>query len=233
MTIVFYDLKGRDGLRFSPYGWRIRYALAHKGLKHEDIGVGFIEKDRVAFSGQQLVPVIVDKNKGDKVVSDSWQIANYLEDTYPDKPMFGSPQARGAARFINNWVGTTMFPGVIGLIMADLYKRVRNEDQPYFRESREKRFGKTLEALQEGRESRLPAFRASLDPLRILLKQQAYVCGDAPGYADYILYGSFQWPGIGSDFELLAEDDPIQTWRNRVADLYNGLGRRAIRGPQD
>ena len=30
MAITFYDLCGKDGARFSPYGWRTRMALAHK-----------------------------------------------------------------------------------------------------------------------------------------------------------------------------------------------------------
>ena len=33
MTITFYDLAGGDGRRFSPFGWRVRMALAHKGLE--------------------------------------------------------------------------------------------------------------------------------------------------------------------------------------------------------
>ena len=231
MAIVLYDLKGRDGLRYSPYCWRIRYALTHKGLDIEDVGVGFTEKERIAFSGQQLVPVIVDRNKGGKVVFDSWEIANYLDDTYPDRPLFGSAAARGAARFINNWVGTNFFPQVGPMIIADLFRRVRDEDQPYFRESREKRYGAVLEKLQEGREQRLPAFRASLEPLRLVLKQQDFVGGEKPAYADYILFGSFQWPGNASDFELLAEDDPIYAWRQRMAGLYDGLAQRAKYGP--
>jgi len=231
MTIVLYDLKGRDGLRYSPFCWRIRYALAHKGLEVENVAVGFTEKDRVAFSGQPLVPVIVDKNKGDKVVFDSWQIANYLEDTYPDRPLFGSEAARGAARFINNWIGTNFFLPVGSMIIADLFKRVRDVDQGYFRESREKRFGKTLEEFQSGREQRLPAFRTALEPLRMLLTQQEFVSGKAPAYADYIVFGSFQWPTNASDFALLAEDDPIYTWRQRVAGLFDNLADRERIGP--
>lgn len=233
MAIVLYDLKGRDGLRFSPYGWRVRYALAHKGLEVEDVAVGFTEKERIAFSGQSLVPVIVDRDHGDKVVFDSWQIATYLDDAYPQRPLFGCEAARGAARFIQNWAATTFFPGVIGLIMADLYDRVRDEDRAYFRQNREQRFGKTLEELQAGREQRLPAFRAALEPLRLLLKQQAFVCGAAPAYADYLLFGSFQWPANVSDFELLAADDPIYAWRARMAALYDGLAQRAKYGPTD
>lgn len=233
MSIVLYDLKGRDGIRYSPYGWRIRYALAHKGLEVEDVAVGFTEKEKIAFSGQQLVPVIVDKNKGGKVVFDSHQIACYLDDAYPEKPLFGSEAARGSARFIHNWVGLTFFPGVIGLIILDLFGRVGDVDQAYFRESREKRFGKRLEEIQAGREQRLPSFRASLEPLRILLKQQKFVCGEAPAYADYLLFGSFQWPANASDFEVLATDDPIYAWRQRMGDLYGGLAQRAKYGPTD
>lgn len=232
MSIVLYDLKGKDGLRYSPYGWRVRYALAHKGITPEDVAVGFTEKEKVAFSGQPLVPVIVDKANGGKVVFDSFQIACYLDDTYPEKPLFGSAAARGAARFIGNWVGTTMFPQIGPMIMGDIIKRVRDQDQGYFRESREKRYGATLEKLQEGREARLPAFRASLEPLRLLLKQQSFVCGDAPAYADYTLFGSFQWPGNASDFQFLAEDDPIYAWRERMAGLYDCLAQRAKFGPK-
>jgi len=233
VSIVLYDLKGREGLRYSPYCWRIRYALAHKGLEIENVAVGFTEKEKVAFSGQPLVPVIVDKNKGGNVVFDSWQIANYLDDTYPEKPLFGSAAARGAARFINNWIGTNFFPQVGPMIIADLFQRVRDQDRAYFRESREKRYSNVLEKLQAGREQRLPAFRASLEPLRMLVKEQEFVCGQTPAYADYILFGSFQWPANASDFELLAEDDPIYVWRKRMAGLYDGLAQRAKFGPTD
>ena len=51
MAIVFYDLAGRDGRNFSPYCWRTRMALAHKGLDYEHRGTAFtaiqdIGKDR-------------------------------------------------------------------------------------------------------------------------------------------------------------------------------------------
>jgi hypothetical protein len=39
------------------------------------------------------VPVIVDANQDGKWVNDSWAIAKYLEETYPDQPsLFGGPQ---------------------------------------------------------------------------------------------------------------------------------------------
>src|SRR5208337_4194156 len=70
MPHVLYDLAGADpALRFSPYCWRIRMALAHKGLAVETVPWRFTDRDVIAFSGQGQVPVIRD---GETVVSDSW-----------------------------------------------------------------------------------------------------------------------------------------------------------------
>ena len=74
-----YDLAAAEPeRRFSPYCWRSRLALAHKDLPVETIPWRFTEKEALAPSGQLLVPVLVD---GDRWISDSWTIANYLEDT--------------------------------------------------------------------------------------------------------------------------------------------------------
>jgi hypothetical protein len=73
VAIEMHDLAGADpALRFSPYCWRTRLALAHKGMAVQTIAWRFTEKDALAFSGQGRVPVIRD---GDRVVYDSWAIA--------------------------------------------------------------------------------------------------------------------------------------------------------------
>src|SRR5690606_25606930 len=102
MAITFFDLCGRDQKRFSPYGWRTRMALAHKGLDYDLELVKFTEKHKLAISGQGLVPVIRD---GGRVVNDSWAIAAYLEDTYPDRPsLFAGAAGRGMAKALNGFV---------------------------------------------------------------------------------------------------------------------------------
>lgn len=74
-------------------------ALLHKGLDVETIPWRFTEKDMIAFSGQEHVPVLVD---GDTVVSDSFAIALHLEETYPDRPsLFGGSAGLSLARFVN------------------------------------------------------------------------------------------------------------------------------------
>jgi hypothetical protein len=46
MPITLYDLAGDDpSLRFSPYCWRTRLALAHKGLQVETIPWRFAVED--------------------------------------------------------------------------------------------------------------------------------------------------------------------------------------------
>ena len=88
MSITLHELAGaEDDRRFSPFCWRVRMALLHKGLAFEALPWRFTDKATIAFSGQEKVPVIVD---GDRVVSNSWKIALYLEETYPDRPsLFG------------------------------------------------------------------------------------------------------------------------------------------------
>ena len=44
-----------------------------------------------------------------------------------------------------------------------------------------------------GRDKAVEGFRKSLDPLRLTLKTQPYLGGEKPNYADYIVFGPFQW----------------------------------------
>ena len=226
MKRVLYDLAGADPqLRFSPYCWRAKLALAHKGLDVETVPWRFTDKDAIAFSGQGRVPVLVD---GERTISDSWAIALYLEETYPERPsLFGAAAAISATRFINAWADTVLQGGMIRLVVSDIAGIVHEKDRAYFRDSREGRFGMPLEQVTAGREDRLKAFRDTLAPLRHTLSAQPYLGGDAPAYADYIVFGSCQWARCVSAFELLAPEDVVTAWRERMLDRFDGLARRA------
>ena len=60
--LKLYDLAGAEpDRRFSPYCWRIKMALAHKGLEVETIPWRFTDKDIIAPAGKAgRVPVLVD-----------------------------------------------------------------------------------------------------------------------------------------------------------------------------
>lgn len=224
MPITLYDLAGAEApRRFSPFCWRTRMALAHKGLEVATVPWRFSEKDKLPQPNQGRVPVIVDNGR---VVHDSSTIAEHLETHYPDRPtLFGGAAGRALTRFVQNWVETVVHPAMIELVVLDIFRHTAPQDRDYFRQSREARFGKTLEAVVTGREARLPAFRDALAPLRRTLERQNFVAGDAPAYADYVVFGAFQWARAISDFELLAEGDPVAAWRGRLLDAFGGLAR--------
>ena len=226
MAITLYDLAGAEAdRRFSPFCWRTRMALAHKGLGVETVPWRFTEKDKLPQPNSGRVPVIVD---GGNVVHDSTTIAEYLENRYSDRPsLFGGEGGPGLTRFIQNWTETVLQPGLIGFVVLDIHRHIGPEDQAYFRKSREERLGRTLEEVVHDRNARMPAFRESLTPLRRTVERQDFLAGTRPAYADYIVFGAFQWARAISDCELLTTDDSVAAWRGRMLDLFGGLARKS------
>jgi glutathione S-transferase len=224
--IALYELVGAEGRSFSPNVWRTRMALAHKNLPYEAVPLHFSQITSILDGKQKAVPVISDSGQ---VVGDSWAIANYLEDNYPRLPsLFGGAAGRDLTLFVQSWTADSLHRGVIDLVLFDIYSQLHESDKPYFRASRERRFGRPLEDVQAGRETRVAAFRASLQPLRTVLTAQPWLGGSSPLYADYLVFGAFQWARMVSRFSLLADDDPIGGWFARSLDLFDGLGRNAL-----
>jgi glutathione S-transferase len=226
MAIQLYDLAGaEDDRRFSPYCWRVKMALQHKGLAFESIPWRFTEKDKIAYTGSTTVPVIVD---GKRAVYDSWEIAVYLDEAYPSRPgLFEGTESRALALFFQNWTFRALHPPILRVIVLDLYRQLHEKDRAYFRESREKRLGAPLEQVGVDPKKALADLRTALEPLRPGLAENRFISGKGPGYADYILFGAFQWARSVSPARLLETDDPLYAWRERMLDLWDGYGRQA------
>ena len=154
---VLYDLAGEDpARRFSPYCWRTRMALAHKGLPVKTVPWRFTDKEVIASTGQGRVPVLVD---GETAVHDSWTIALYLEEQYPDRPsLFHGAAAMAVTRFVNSWADRVLMSLAATLIIVDIHDHLHEKDRAYFRASREKAFGKSLEDVMAGRDTRVVQF---------------------------------------------------------------------------
>jgi glutathione S-transferase len=226
MTLKLYELVGTDeGRPFSPFCWRIRMALAHKGLGADRIPWRFSEKAAIAQYGSDKVPVLLHH---DRPVADSWAIANYLEIAFPDRPLlFGGEGGRAVMRMMNWWGDITVFGGIFPLIIADIPAHLAANDAAYFRASREARLGKSLEEVAAVRDEDVVHFRKSLDPLRLTLKTQPYLGGATPNYSDYVVFGCFQWARVVSPFKLLEVDDAVYAWRERLLDAFDGLARKS------
>lgn len=226
MPIKLYDLAGaKDDCRFSPPCWQVKMALKHKGFDVEEIPWRFTEKEAIAFSGQGKVPVLVD---GDLTVTDSWEIVRYLETTYADRPsLFSGKMGESGALFIKFWCLQAINPIIFRIILPDLFRHLHEKDKAYFRSSREKLLGMTLEEFAAPNDATITALQTALSPLREVLERQPYLGGEQPYFADYIVFALFQWARAVSPIQLLSKDDPIYSWRDRLLDAFDGYARNA------
>ncbi|MEM7223526.1 MAG: glutathione S-transferase N-terminal domain-containing protein [Pseudomonadota bacterium] len=224
MSLILYERLVGGDRRPSPFCWRARFALAHKGLSPEIVAIRFTEAKRVAFSGQGKVPVLVD---GEEVIWDSWSIACYLEKAYPDRPsLFGGAGGQALARFVNHWVECTLQQALAVPFVPSLYDLLEPVDKAYFRETREARFGRSLESLRGERAGFMTGLAEVLAPLRLRLSEAPFLCGEVPAYGDYLVFAVFQWARCTDPEDLLPDPDcPIRAWRARMLDLFEGLAR--------
>ncbi len=222
MTLTLYELGGLNDRRYSLFSWRTRMALAHKGLTPDYAPVRVSDKDAIAFSKQDKVPILID---GEVVIHDSFRIAQHLETSHGGPSLFGGEIGQSLARFFNTWVDRTLVPRVAPMISIDVQQIVDEADGKHLRNVIEKAFGKTLEELSASRDKDVVAFRRLLDPARANLRAQPFISGNQPAYPDYILFSLFQWARIVSPFELLEAGDALAAWRERMLDLHAGFAR--------
>jgi len=222
--VRLYELALHNGRSASPYVWRIRYALAHKGISCETVAVGFTEIP-AAFGGRfKTLPVM---EHGATLMAESWDIAEYLDRAFPGLPaLFQTPSELALVRLSDACFSSEIMRKMFGIYVLDIHDAARPEDRAYFRRTREQRLkGVALEDYTADRASRLPALRDALNPLRAHLSRFPYLGGAAPNYADYIALGAFLWVASVSTLPMLAHDDTLRAWLDRSFDLYGGLGR--------
>lgn len=224
MTIRFYDLVDKNGNRYSNYGWRVRMALLHKGLEAE-VELCCHSDPKLKFSGQNLVPVLVHNGR---VVCDSWKIACYLDDTFPDRPaLMQGPQGRAVARFVNLWTNIAIDPLLVRSLYIDIFNSLHPDaDAPRFRRIREERLGTTLDALRSNREEDFSELNRAIKPLNLLLTEQPFIAGEVPAYADYIVFGTLQLPRFLNGIEpLSSEQEAILNWQVEMQRRFDAMSR--------
>lgn len=227
MALVMYDLCGIDeSLRFSPFCWRAKLAIAHKGLEVEARPWCFTEKEKLEFTEHDKVPVLID---GDEVITDSFEILRYLDRAYPEAPtLLGGPLAESRARFFKHYSERALQLPILRTIVMDLMNAIHPKDRDYFRTTREKRLGMTLEQFHSPAKG-LSQLDSALEPLRGQLSGSDFIDGDAPGAADYLVFANFMWARSVSTADLVSNADPVYAWIERMLDANGGVGRNAVR----
>jgi len=222
-TITLYDLQVATGATISPFVWATKFAVKHKGFELDIVPGGFTGILERTGGKTERLPAIVDDGKW---VLDSWGIVEYLDETYPDRPLLIPHESTAAlTKALDAWFWSTATGPWMRCFCADYRDVSLPQDQEYVTSTREVMLGNKLENIQAGRENRLPLISANLEPLRMALREHRFLGGSEPNYADYRIIGSILWLASVGKTPALAQDDPLRDWIERVRDLFGGLGQ--------
>jgi glutathione S-transferase len=145
--------------------------------------------------------------------------------------LFRGDGGRAVTRVVNAWADGVLVGGILRLVITDIFAHLDEKDRAYFRQTREQRLGAALETISADREMNVLAFRKTLEPIRTVLAAQPYLGGETPAYADYAVFGCFQWARCISSFPLLLKEDPLWAWRDRLLSAFDGFAGKALGYP--
>ena len=216
MTLYLYDMSNSAGVSASPYGYRIHEALHLLSLPYETELLSLSQVVQKFSKTHKTVPVLVD---GNREIGDSWVIATHLAENHDlDNLLFGGAQGYPLTCFITRWVDASIMGAVNRILVKDLHDSLHQADRASYRDKQETRYGQSLEALHLTRGDGLTDFQVNLYPARQAIKENPYLGGGSPTYADFTLHSVFRWSRLTSEFELLRADDRLHGWIRRMDD---------------
>lgn len=225
MSITLYDLAGSNPeIKFSPFCWRARMSLLHKGLDFNSEAWRFLEKDTIAESGHKAVPVINDNGTW---VGDSWQIAKYLDEKYPENPLFNGKEGEAHAQLVDALCNTQIFPAAIPMAIYPVSQILDEENQAYFVETREAKLGGKLSEINAEPEEGKANLAKALVPFETMLNSSQFIGGDAPTYADYLLFGIIKWIDLVAGYRPIDNNSAVGQWFVRLENMYGGNAANA------
>ncbi len=226
MTIKLYDLALSDpDVRPSPFCWRAKFALLHKGVPFETVPVPFADKEQYPNKDHGLVPILID---GDEIICDSENIYAYAEQKFEGTPLVQSSGERAACDFYNAWAASNLFPYFAPMMFVRVHAAAHEDDKAYFRKTREQRLGKTLEeaAATPGLSERI---EEALQTLAAPMVRHKFLGGESANMADYNMFSIFQWLRLTTQEELFETPQAVAAWQERMLDLFDGYARNAKR----
>lgn len=187
----------------SQYSEKVRLILDFKGLDYRKVevapGVGQLELLRL--SGQTKVPVLKD---GDTIITDSTEIALYLDRKYPENPLLPhDPVQRGQCLLMEEWADESIgLKGRVALVGAlnqnpsfrasilpketpGLFKNLVSAVPSAMLDLLGTGIGFGGDAVKEA----MRGLRQDLEALTLILQHQPYLIGDRPTLADLAVAG--------------------------------------------
>ncbi|KAL0094531.1 hypothetical protein F4703DRAFT_1948921 [Phycomyces blakesleeanus] len=192
-SIKLYDLALNDFEKKcgSPNTLKARISLNIKRLSYETKWVTFQEvhtiiPDITKTGETPTVPVIIDVEKN-KIIQDSFEIAKYLEATYPETPsvFHGNEQLHTSIQKTLDIGLNLNLTCIVGLKIFEAYGD--EASQAKFKKDCEFKFGMSLEQLTGNPEDRIKAVQDVLKDFRKTLAETPYLTGSEVGWADIVL----------------------------------------------
>jgi glutathione S-transferase len=187
---------------------RVALALAHKRLEAESVWISYADRTPVVrVSGQGLVPVLEHDGR---VVVDSMEIVRYLDERFPDPPLYPS----GAARRAEMIVFTDWFNRVWKVAPNAIEAEQRTERPD----------GRRIAALAAGMSRHLDLFEA-------MLEGRSHLFGEDLSAADvcahpFLKYAAGREPADDELFHRVLEEHQSLHGRPRVAAWIERVGMR-------
>ncbi|GAA5887211.1 hypothetical protein JCM16303_007378 [Sporobolomyces ruberrimus] len=209
--IIFYDLVPKAGskLFYSPNTMKTRLSLVHKGVDFETRAVTYADtrgelKERTGFD-RVFCPML--ELPDGTFIMDSWKIAEWLEETYPDASSLFLPDSEtpidsnsGGLAVAKNyaWMFSEGFGSsdsewstFVELASEPLRQLMDPEVAEYFSSDSKNGDGAWAAMLAKDHDSLVSHAKASLLPLDSTLARTDYLTGNSPGYVDYVAYGRY------------------------------------------
>jgi len=223
----------REPQAWSPNTWKVRLVLNYKRIPYKTVWVSYPDiEPKLKELGVNptdphpedpskplyTLPVILDEN-GDEpvVIPDSLRIVEYLEEKYPERPVFpkiGKALIYGFEVPVRVYIGRNINPFINHSVWLILDKR----GQEYFRTTREKWDGGKLEdESPKGpiRDGHWKALKEGFGKVAGILDKNGsevdFVAGGSePTFADFLIVAYLRW--IKAILEDELEDNGFSQW---------------------
>jgi len=234
--ITFYDIPGQSpsSKSWSVNMWKSRYALNFKHIPYEtrwifypDIKPHFksigMAPSEVFPDGEEYYscPSIEVSKAGGKpdLITDSLKIAEYLEELYPDRPLFPNGTKSLQLVFmdmVDKKIANPIFMPALWLS----FKQLTPESIDYWRRTREARYGPLEKLSPQGpvRDEQLAKAKQSFNELAPYVSKKSggagiFLTGEEPVYADLYLAAVLKWMKVVGEKELWSH---VKEWNDGI-----------------
>ncbi|KAF9531769.1 hypothetical protein CPB83DRAFT_848699 [Crepidotus variabilis] len=225
MTITLYDIPSTvPGSSWSPNTWKTRFCLNYKGLQHKTewvewqdlestlvkIGIPPSRKDHRS-KPRYTIPAIFDSTTG-VYLSESFEIAQYLDRTYPDTPKIFPDNTAGLQRGFHQAL-TPLVEPIKALILPVEATRLSSASQESFQQKM-----KDYLSLELGEEDKIEMWAELRENFGVVNGWYSlgnnpgpFILGEAPSWVDFVLGATFLWSKLIFG-ENSSEWKEIETW---------------------